>query len=166
MLPDNKIVILFELISKASKNCNFYTNAESFWIIDSENKVWLTEFRFDGSLYYNKFFFEKYFNYVGLDVVDNQTLITYWFEYIIDIISNYGEDYTKSKNIYKTHWVEVKNFPQFVQRVLDKGKELNNIKENVKLFNKTHIKMVCQKNRSQFQVDHVIQKKQDSNILT
>ena len=62
-----------------------YFHNGSMWLIFTERKQWIIELDENGILWYNYDFFKNLFNYVSLDVVENQHYITMWVE---DTIQN------------------------------------------------------------------------------
>ena len=57
----------------------YYHNG-SVWLIFTDEKKWVIELTEEGTLWYNLYFFQDYFKYVSLDVVENQHYITEWVE--------------------------------------------------------------------------------------
>jgi hypothetical protein len=72
--------LLYNILTKYTKDCDVYYNGGSLWLIFTENKKWVLEFTKDGCLWFNFSFFEEFFNWFNLDVIENQNHITVWFE--------------------------------------------------------------------------------------
>jgi hypothetical protein len=72
--------LLYNILTKYTKDCDVYYNGGSLWLIFTENKKWVLEFTKDGCLWFNFSFFEEFFNWFNLDVIENQNHITKWFE--------------------------------------------------------------------------------------
>ena len=72
--------VVNKTINHFVKNVDTYNNAGSTWLIFTETKQWVIELTREKTLWYNYNFFKNVFNYVGLDVVENQHYITQWVE--------------------------------------------------------------------------------------
>jgi hypothetical protein len=81
--------IVNRLINESVVNVDRYNNNNSTWLIFTETKQWVIELTKDGTLWYNYNFFKNLFNYLGVDVVENQHYITKWVE---DTIQNGVKD--------------------------------------------------------------------------
>lgn len=68
------------LIDNNVKNVDKYVHNGSTWLIFTNDLTWVVEYDRDNTLWYNYKFFKDLFNYVSMDVVDNQEFITEWFE--------------------------------------------------------------------------------------
>ena len=68
------------LIDNNVKNVDKYVHNGSTWLIFTNDLTWVVEYDRDNTLWYNYKFFQDLFNYVSVDVVDNQEFITEWFE--------------------------------------------------------------------------------------
>jgi hypothetical protein len=77
--------IIDELINDAIEGVDTYFHNGSMWLIFTDRKQWVIELDKHGKLWYNYYLFMNLFNYVSLDVVENQHYITMWVE---DIIQN------------------------------------------------------------------------------
>jgi hypothetical protein len=84
--------IINKLLDHAIEGVDTYFHNGSMWLIFTERKQWIIELDKNGNLWYYYDFFENLFNYVSLDVVENQHYITMWVE---DAIQN-GVKSTKS----------------------------------------------------------------------
>jgi hypothetical protein len=72
--------IIDKLINHAINGVETYTHNGSTWLIFTESKQWVIELTKEKTLWYNYNFFKNIFNYVSMDVVDNQHYITKWVE--------------------------------------------------------------------------------------
>jgi tartrate dehydratase alpha subunit/fumarate hydratase class I-like protein len=101
--------VVNKTINHFVKNVDTYNNAGSTWLIFTETKQWVIELTVEKTLWYNYNFFKNVFNYVGLDVVENQHYITEWVEDNIinkrTIVQN-GVNYTGSNTRDESHQVE------------------------------------------------------------
>jgi hypothetical protein len=86
--------IIFDIITDAVENTDLYEHKGSIWLILTDNKKWVLQITEDGTLWYNYYFFQSLFDYLSLDVVENQHYITEWVE---DTIKN-GVMFTTSKS--------------------------------------------------------------------
>ena len=77
--------IIFDIITDAVENTDLYEHKGSIWLILTDNKKWVLQITEDGTLWYNYYFFQSLFDYLSLDVVENQHYITEWVE---DTIKN------------------------------------------------------------------------------
>lgn len=77
--------IINKLLDHAIEGVDTYFHNGSMWLIFTERKQWIIELDENGILWYNYDFFKNLFNYVSLDVVENQHYITMWVE---DTIQN------------------------------------------------------------------------------
>ena len=64
---------------------DIYYHKDSLWIVFTETKEWVIELTDKNTLWYNYRFFSRIFDFVSLDVVENQHYITKWVE---DTIQN------------------------------------------------------------------------------
>ena len=64
---------------------DIYYHRDSLWIVFTETKEWVIELTNKNTLWYNYRFFTRIFDFVSLDVVENQHYITKWVE---DTIQN------------------------------------------------------------------------------
>ena len=64
---------------------DIYYHRDSLWIVFTETKEWVIELTDKNTLWYNYRFFSRIFDFVSLDVVENQHYITKWVE---DTIQN------------------------------------------------------------------------------
>jgi predicted peroxiredoxin len=81
--------IVNRLINESLVNVDRYNNGGSTWLIFTETKQWVIELTKEGTLWYNYNYFKNLFNYLGVDVVENQHYITKWVE---DTIQNGVKD--------------------------------------------------------------------------
>jgi predicted peroxiredoxin len=72
--------VVNKTINHFVKNVDTYNNAGSTWLIFTETKQWVIELTKEKTLWYNYNFFKNVFNYLGLEVVENQHYITQWVE--------------------------------------------------------------------------------------
>jgi hypothetical protein len=75
--------IINRLIIEGVEGCDVYHHNKSTWLIFTDTKQWVVELTNGGTLWYNYSFFNNLFQYVSLDVVDNQQYITKWMESFI-----------------------------------------------------------------------------------
>ena len=81
---------------------DIYYHKDSLWIVFTETKEWVIELTDKNTLWYNYRFFSRIFDFVSLDVVENQHYITKWVE---DTIQN-GVRHTAHWNSQSTGPVE------------------------------------------------------------
>jgi len=62
--------LLYNILTKYTKDCDVYYNNGSLWLIFTENKKWVVEFTKDGTLWFNFSFFKEFFDWLNLDVID------------------------------------------------------------------------------------------------
>ena len=81
--------IINKLINEFVKGVDIYkTDGGSIWLIFTDNKQWVIELNEHNTLWYNYNFFKNIFNYVSMDVVENQDYITKWVEnYVINDVN-------------------------------------------------------------------------------
>jgi hypothetical protein len=72
--------IIHKLINNFTEGVDTYTHNGSTWLIFSESKQWVIELTEEKTLWYNYNFFKGIFNYVSMDIVENQHYITKWVE--------------------------------------------------------------------------------------
>jgi polyhydroxyalkanoate synthesis regulator phasin len=101
--------IINTLINSSTQGVDTYRHNDSTWLIFTETKQWVIELTESKTLWYNYNFFKNIFNYVSLDVVDNQQYITKWVE--DNIIDN---------SVRHTDWVPETNH-HFVDEALENG---------------------------------------------
>ena len=75
--------IIFDLIDTKTKGVDTYHHNGSMWLIFTDQKKWVIEFTKQGTLWYNFNFFQQFFRYLSLDVIENQHYITEWVEAIL-----------------------------------------------------------------------------------
>lgn len=86
------------LINDATVGVDKYVNNGSTWLIFTEDKRWVIELTKEGTLWYNYNFFKNLFNYISMDVVENQSYITKWVEdNIINGVKDTKENWSESK---------------------------------------------------------------------
>jgi len=76
---------LYKLMDKFIDGSDIYYHKDSLWIVFTETKEWVIELTDKNTLWYNYRFFSRIFDFVSLDVVENQHYITKWVE---DTIQN------------------------------------------------------------------------------
>jgi hypothetical protein len=72
--------LLFTIIDKLSKDADVYHHDESLWLIHTEDREWIIEFDYNGILWFNYNFFRTAFKFISLDVDNNRSYVTEWFE--------------------------------------------------------------------------------------
>ena len=90
----NEEFIIRKLLKSKIKGVDNYKHNGSTWLIFTSEKKWVIELTPQGTLWYNYYFFSEIFNFVGLDVVENQHYITKWVE---DTIQNGVKDILKQQ---------------------------------------------------------------------
>jgi hypothetical protein len=75
--------IIFDLIDSKTKGVDTYNHNGSMWLIFTDQMKWVIEFTKQGTLWYNFSFFQQFFRYLSLDVIENQHYITEWVESIL-----------------------------------------------------------------------------------
>lgn len=129
--------IVNKLINESIKGVDTYSYNGSTWIIFTESKEWVIELTESKTLWYNYNFFKNIFNYVSMDVVDNQHYITQWVE---DNIINVVKDTILEKNITEG---EVEEIIEMGVKETNWGSKMNDlfvedtIKNGVKETNKS-----------------------------
>ena len=81
---------------------DIYYHKDSLWIVFTETKEWVIELTDKNTLWYNYRFFSRIFDFVSLDVVENQHYITKWVE---DTIQN-GVRHTHYFGLFRGEVVE------------------------------------------------------------
>ena len=133
----NKII---RLINKWFENVDIYYNDNSTWLIHNDTNTWVVELTKSGVLWYNYIFFKKCFNFLSIDVIQNQCYITEWVESFFEQKINYtlnsmnNNKITKGLSIpgvklndlVKTEWRKVENYPDFEMRVIESCTKLPN----------------------------------------
>ena len=76
----NEEFIIRKLLKSKIKGVDNYKHNGSTWLIFTSEKKWVIELTPQGTLWYNYYFFSEIFNFVGLDVIENQHIITEWVE--------------------------------------------------------------------------------------
>lgn len=96
--------IINKLINSSVEGSDVYHHNGHTWLIFTESKEWVIDLTENKTLLYNYNFFRNLFDYVSMDVVDNQHYITKWVE---DNIIN-GVKQTKSidLNLLSNHICE------------------------------------------------------------
>ena len=77
--------IVKKLINDSIKDVDVYHHNGNIWLIFTETKEWVLELKKTGRLWYNYYFFRNLFNYISMDVIENQYYITRWVE---DVLQN------------------------------------------------------------------------------
>jgi hypothetical protein len=93
---------LYKLMDKFIDGSDIYYHKDSLWIVFTETKEWVIELTDKNTLWYNYRFFSRIFDFVSLDVVENQHYITKWVE---DTIQN-GVRHTREQGIQAQTLVE------------------------------------------------------------
>jgi hypothetical protein len=75
--------IVFTIFNTQVKDADVYKHNNSTWLIFTNKKKWVFELTKEGTLWYNYYFFNNFFELLSLDVVKNQHYITEWVERII-----------------------------------------------------------------------------------
>lgn len=108
-----------KIINESVKDADIYQSNGSTWIIFTDNKQWVIELTENKTLWYNYNFFKNLFNYLSLDVVENQHYITKWVE--DNIIGEVND----------THWGSTLN-QLFVDNTIQNGvKETESWNESI-----------------------------------
>jgi hypothetical protein len=79
------VKVMYKIMDKFIDGSDIYYHRNSLWIIFTNTKEWVIELTDKNTLWYNYRFFRQIFNFVSLDVVENQHYITKWVE---DTIKN------------------------------------------------------------------------------
>ena len=93
---------LYKIMDKFIDGSDIYYHRDSLWIVFTETKEWVIELTNKNTLWYNYRFFTRIFDFVSLDVVENQHYITKWVE---DTIQN-GVRHTQDVLWISNHDVE------------------------------------------------------------
>lgn len=110
-----------KIINESVKDADIYYSNGSTWIIFTDNKQWVIELTENKTLWYNYNFFKNLFNYLSLDVVENQHYITKWVE--DNIIGEVND----------THWGSTLN-QLFVDNTIQNG-----VKETITSENRSRL---------------------------
>jgi hypothetical protein len=94
--------MIFTIFNTQVKDADFYKHNDSTWLIFTSKKKWVFELSKEGTLWYNYYFFNNFFELLSLDVIENQNYITEWVE---DTIQN-GVKYTRNRKIEFRNFVE------------------------------------------------------------
>jgi hypothetical protein len=128
--------IVNRLINESLVNVDRYNNGGSTWLIFTETKQWVIELTKEGTLWYNYNYFKNLFNYLGVDVVDNQHYITKWVENTIinGVKSIKGEYYKEIQKVEYTIQNGVKEIelhkgvrPSSVKDTIQNGVKVTNV---------------------------------------
>ena len=90
--------IINKLIDEFTKGVDTYSHNGSTWLIFTESKQWVIELTDSKTLWYNYNFFKGMFNYVSMNVVENQQYITKWVE--DNIINKVKHTVTANNHIF------------------------------------------------------------------
>ena len=103
--------IIFKLIDKQVSECDTYIHNGGIWLIFTDKKQWAVEFTSSGGLWYNYYFFNEIFGWIGVSDKINY-YVEKWFqlrilnkEKVEDTIQN-GVKYTSFERIHSTLRVE------------------------------------------------------------
>lgn len=110
-----------KIINESVKDADIYYSNGATWIIFTDNKQWVIELTENKTLWYNYNFFKNLFNYLSLDVVENQHYITKWVE--DNIIGEVND----------THWGSTLN-QLFVDNTIQNG-----VKETITSENRSRL---------------------------
>lgn len=110
-----------KIINESVKDADIYYSNGATWIIFTDNKQWVIELTENKTLWYNYNFFKNLFNYLSLDVVENQYYITKWVE--DNIIGEVND----------THWGSTLN-QLFVDNTIQNG-----VKETITSENRSRL---------------------------
>jgi len=93
--------IIHTLIDSWVKGVDTYTHNDSTWLIFTDSKKWVVELTKEKTLWYNYNFFKQIFEFVSLEVVDNQDYITKWVEdNVINKVKEIkSDDFNVSQNL-------------------------------------------------------------------
>lgn len=93
--------IIHTLIDSWVKGVDTYTHNDSTWLIFTDSKKWVVELTKEKTLWYNYSFFEQIFEFVSLEVIDNQDYITKWVEdNVINKVKEIkSDDFNVSQNL-------------------------------------------------------------------
>lgn len=127
------------LLTEMTKGSTMYKYRGSLWLIFTEERDWVFEYR-DNILWYNHTFFTNVFKYISKDVLDHHELIREWFIDLFndecDVLPLYGQRYNIS-DIFDIHadyynhsgrigglvkkvtFREVTNHPSYLNHLLD-----------------------------------------------
>ena len=70
--------MIFTIFNTQVKDADFYKHNDSTWLIFTSKKKWVFELSKEGTLWYNYYFFNNFFELLSLDVIENQNYITEW----------------------------------------------------------------------------------------
>jgi hypothetical protein len=73
--------VVNKLIQENIKGCDVYHYGDSIWLIFTDSQEWIVEFTPDDTLWYNHDFFSNLFKYISLNVIENHSYITKWFNF-------------------------------------------------------------------------------------
>ena len=132
----NEEFIIRKLLKSKIKGVDNYKHNGSTWLIFTSEKKWVIELTKEGTLWYNHFFFKQIFDFVGLDVVENQHYITKWVEDTIQNGVNHlrhrkGADDSRAENIIQngvkeTH-LAMNNYSEDIEDTIQNGvKDIKN----------------------------------------
>jgi hypothetical protein len=75
--------MIFTIFNTQVKDADFYKHNDSTWLIFTSKKKWVFELSKEGTLWYNYYFFNNFFELLSLNVIENQNYITEWVEHTI-----------------------------------------------------------------------------------
>jgi hypothetical protein len=129
-----------KIINESVKDADIYQSNGSTWLIFTDNKQWVIELTESKTLWYNYNFFKNLFNYLSLDVVENQDYITKWVEdNIINGVRNTGIHdrnrdktaiYVLENGVKETKYNQTHQEPKF-KDALKNGVILSNLRQYV-----------------------------------
>lgn len=77
--------LIYKTISCAAENSQVYKYRDSTWVIFKDNKEWIVSVSDNGYLWYNYSFFKNLFNYLSLELGDENIHIKNWVEKYLGI---------------------------------------------------------------------------------
>ena len=130
---------IFDIINDEVKGADLYKHKGSLWLIFTNNKEWVIELTEEVTLWYNFYFFQSIFDYLSLNVAENQHYITEWVE---DTIKNWVRSTNLAKTVVKSavedtikNGVRSTNIPSFfkvfgLEDTIKNGVKIGNIKND------------------------------------
>lgn len=152
-----------KIINESVKDADIYQSNGSTWIIFTDNKQWVIELTEEKTLWYNYNFFKNLFNYLSLDVVENQHYITKWVE--DNIIGGGVKEISNNVMIFQSLKVEdtiqngVKETFDFMEQNINEYEIDDTIQNGVK-------ETITSENRSRLTAENIIEWGVKENSLT
>ena len=72
--------LIDKIISYSVKDFQYHIVGSWFWVVSKEKKEWVIGISQNGYTWYNHYFFNNLFNYLSLEVGDNNRHIRNWAE--------------------------------------------------------------------------------------